>query len=171
MPKLPKKLAAAVATAEISSGDFPLLDPGYYFAQLEAVEVFDGNYAPRWNATFGNLHKKDSLEKASGKQWYSMNVPAEGPAPANYTNGDKKWASFQSMSQGQLHGFFDALGYTTDTDTDEMIGEWAVLKVGIEVMKGGPRQGEKTNRVKALSTVPDDFDPEELVEDSSDGTF
>jgi len=38
-------------------------------------------------------------------------------------------------------------------------------------MKSGPRQGEKTNRVKALSAVPDDFDPSELNEDGDDGTF
>lgn len=171
MPKLNKAMAKAVSNAEISSGDFPLLDPGYYYVQLEGVEVFDGNFAPRWNATLTNLHKKDTLEKASGKQWFSMNVPPEGPAPANYTNGDKKWASFQSMSQGQLHGFFDAFGYSTDSDTDEMVGEWAVAKVVIETMKGGPRQGEKTNRVKSLSAVPDDFDPSELSEDGDDGTF
>lgn len=171
MPKLPKKIAAAVAKAEISTGDFPLLDPGFYFVQLEGVEVLDGNYAPRWNATFHNLHKKETLEKASGKQWYNMNVPPEGPAPANYPNGDKKWASFQSMSQGQLHGFFDAFGYTTDTDTDEMIGEWAVAKVKIKTISGGNRKGEKTNEVASLTAVPEDFDPSELLGDDDEGTF
>ena len=170
MPKLDKKYAKAVAAAEVSTGDFPLLDPGYYYAQLNEVEVLDGNYAPRWNASFYNLHKKETLEPATGRQWYNINVPAEGPAPANYPNGDKKWAAFQSMSKGQLHGFFDAFGYSTDSDTDEMIGEWVVLKVGIETIKNGDRKGEKTNRVKALTEVPEDFNPEDL-ETESEGTF
>lgn len=170
MPKLDKKYAKAVAQAEVSTGDFPLLDPGYYYAQLNEVEVLDGNYAPRWNASFFNLHKKDTLEPVTGRQWYNINVPPEGPAPANYTNGDKKWAAFQSMSKGQLHGFFDAFGYSTDSDTDEMIGEWVVLKVGIDTIKSGDRKGEKTNRVKALQEVPEDFKPEDL-ELESEGTF
>jgi hypothetical protein len=170
MPKLDKKMAKAVSSAEISTGDFPLLDPGYYYAQLNEVEVLDGNYAPRWNVSFYNLHKKETGEAATGRQWYNINVPADGPAPANYTNGDKKWAAFQSMSLGQLHGFFDAFGYSTDSDTDEMIGEWVVLKVAIEVIKQGDRKGDKTNRVKALTAVPDDFDPTEFDEES-DGAF
>lgn len=170
MPKLAKKMAAAAASAEISTGDFPLLDPGYYYAQLNEVEVLDGNYAPRWNVSFFNLHKAETGESVTGRQWYNINVPETGPAPANYTNGDKKWAAFQSMSLGQLHGFFDAFGYSTDSDTDEMIGEWVKLKVGIEVIKSGNRQGEKTNRVKSLSAVPDDFDATEF-ETESDGQF
>ncbi|ALY09449.1 hypothetical protein FDH59_gp46 [Arthrobacter phage Joann] len=170
MPKLPKKAAAAVETAEAVSGDFPLLDPGYYYCQLHSVEVQDGNYAPQWNATFENLHKKATLEKVSGKQFHRMNVVTEEKAPANYTNGDKKWAGFLSMSQGQLKSFFEAFGYTPDSDTDEMIGEWVTIKVGIETIQGGARKGEKTNRVKALEAVPDDFDSTEL-EPTGDDTF
>ncbi|ALY10768.1 hypothetical protein SEA_SUPPI_44 [Arthrobacter phage Suppi] len=168
MPKLPKNVAKSVEAAEAVSGDFALLDPGFYYAQLAEVEVQEGNYAPQWNATLENLHKKETLEKASGKQWHRMNVVTEEKAPANYTNGDKKWAAFHSMSQGQLKAFFEAFGYTPDSDTDEMIGEWVVIKVGIETIQGGARKGEKTNRVKALSPVPDDFDATELVPEDSD---
>lgn len=170
MPKLNKKMAKAAEAAEVSTGDFPLLDPGYYYAQLNEVEVLDGNYAPRWNVSFYNLHKAETGEEVTGRQWYNINVPAEGPAPANYTNGDKKWAAFQSMSLSQLHGFFDAFGYSTDSDTDEMIGEWVKLKVGIETISSGNRKGEKTNRVKALVPVEDDFDATQF-ELESEGTF
>lgn len=170
MPKLAKKYAAAVEQAEISTGDFPLLDPGYYYVQLAEVEVMEGNYAPRWSATLSNIHKKETLEEIPGRQWFNMNVPEDGPAPANYTGGDKKWASFQSMSKGQLHGFFEAFGYSTDSDTDEMIGEWAVAKIVIETINGGNRKGEKTNRVKSLVPVEEDFDPTQF-DVESDGSF
>lgn len=171
MPKLAKKFAKAVESAEITSGDFPLLDPGFYFVQLGDVEVQEGNYAPRWSATLENLINEETGEKASGRQWFNMNVPEEGPAPANYPNGDKKWAAFQSMSKGQLHGFFEAFGYSTDSDTDEMRGEWAKAKIVIETIQGGNRKGEKTNRVKSLTPVPDDFDASEYVDADEDGTF
>ncbi|WAB10093.1 hypothetical protein SEA_JUMBOSET_45 [Arthrobacter phage Jumboset] len=168
MPKLNKKLAAAVETAEVVSGDFPLLDNGYYYAQLGDVEVQDGNYAPVWNATLENLHKQSTNEKASGKQWLRLNVVSDEKAPASYTNGDKKWASFHSMSQGQLRGFFEAFGYTPDSDTDEMRGEWALIKVGTRIISSGDRKGEKVNEVKSIGPVPDDFDSTELVPEDSD---
>lgn len=170
MPKLAKKYAASVESAEISTGDFPLIDPGYYYVQLAEVEVLDGNYAPRWSATLSNIHHAETGEEVSGRQWFNMNVPEDGPAPANYPNGDKKWASFQSMSKGQLHGFFEAFGYSTDSDTDEMIGEWAKAKIVIETIQNGNRKGEKTNRVKSLTPVPEDFDPTEFALES-DGAF
>ena len=170
MPKLSKKLAKAAEAAEISTGDFPLIDPGFYYVMLAEVQVMDGNYAPRWSATLSNIHHAETLEEVPGRQWYNINVPAEGPAPANYPNGDKKWASFQSMSLGQLHGFFEAFGYSTDSDTDEMIGEWAKAKITIETINNGPKKGEKTNRVKSLVPVEEDFDPTQF-DVESDGTF
>ncbi|ASZ74356.1 hypothetical protein SEA_KINGBOB_42 [Arthrobacter phage KingBob] len=170
MPKLPKKVAAAVESAEAISGDFPLLEVGFYYAQLADVEVQDGNYAPVWNLTFENLHKVTTGEKASGKQWLRLNVVTEEKAPANYTGGDKKWAAFHNMSKGQLKSFFEGFGYTPDSDTDEMIGEWAQIKVGVRTIQSGERKGEKVNDVKSISQVPDDFDATDLV-DADEDTF
>lgn len=173
MPKLPKKIQKAVAQADptAAGGDFPLLDPGYYFVRLGAVEVMDGNYAPRWSATMDKIVESESLEVKPGRQWFNMNVPDEGPAPANYTNGDKKWAAFQSMSRNQLAQFFEAFGYSVDSDTDEMVGEWAKAKITIRTISSGPRQGEKTNEIRSLSPVDDDFDASEIDLGSEDETF
>ena len=175
MPKLPKKMAKAVANTEPSTGgDFPLMDPGWYYVQLQEVEALDGNYAPRWNVVLHNIHKQEEDksvgEKQSGKQWLNINIPDDGPAPANYTNGDKKWAAFQSMSKGQLAMFFEGFGYSADSDTDEMLGEWALAKIGIRTIQRGDRKGEKTNEVKQLVPVPDDFEaPDD--DEGSDETF
>lgn len=164
MPKLSKKIQKAVAQADptAAGGDFPLLDPGYYYVRLGGVEVQDGNFAPRWSATMDKIVESESMEVKPGRQWFNMNVPDEGPAPANYTNGDKKWANFQSMSRNQLAQFFEAFGYSVDSDTDEMTGEWAKAKIVIETINSGARQGEKTNRIKSLAPVEDDFDAAEI---------
>jgi hypothetical protein len=170
MPKLNKKMAAAAEAAEISTGDFPLLDPGYYYVQLAEVEVKDGNFAPRWSAVLSNIHHAETLAEIPGRQWYNINVPGDGPAPANYTKGDKTWANFQAMSLSQLHGFFEAFGYSTDSDTDEMVGEWAKAKVVIKTIDGGARKGEKTNEVRSLVPVEEDFDPTQF-DVENDGAF
>lgn len=173
MPKLSKKLAKAAASADIATGDFPLIDPGWYFAQLESVEVRDGNYAPQWNATFVNMHSEVTGARISGKQWYRMNIVPEGDAPPAYPNGDKKWANWQKMSLGMLRNFFEAFGYTTDSDTDELQGEWTRIKITIRTINAGARKGEKINDVKTVGPVPDDFDPTTLgtEDDEEDANF
>jgi hypothetical protein len=168
MPKLSKKMAKAAANAEISSGDFPLLDPGFYYAQLMSVDVRDGNYAPQWTAEFHNLFSERTGEKASGRQWYRMHIVPEGDMPANYPNGPKKWANWQKMSLGVVHGFFDAFGYSTDSDTDELVGEWVKIKVKIRTIQQGDRKGEKVNDVGGVAAVPDDFDPSEFLTGDDD---
>lgn len=170
MPKLSKKKAKAVESAEITGGDFPLIEPGLYVARLREVAVAEGRYAPRWTAEFEEIHDLDG-NKVPGRQWYGMNVPDDGPAPDDYPNGDAKWQQFQRMSNGNLHGFFEAFGYTTDSDTDEMIGEWAAIQIGIRTADGGAKKGQKVNQVKTVLPVPDDVDPSEFEDADSDDTF
>lgn len=167
MPKLSKSVAKKVANTEISTGDFPLLDNGWYFARLAKVDVREGQFAPRWTAEFEKLHKEDGTP-ASGRQWYDLNVPTEDEAPSNYDKGQSKWDQFVSISHSFLHGFFEAFGYTTDSDTDELVGEWVKIKVGTRTIQRGDRKGEKANEIKALAPVEDDFEP--FAEDEDDDT-
>jgi len=171
MPKLNKKMAAAVAKLDPNDagGDFPLLDPGFYYVRLGSVDVAEGNFAPRWSVELDRVVDED-MERRPGRLWYNINVPEAGPAPANYVKGEEKWAQFVNMSQLNLAAFFNAFGYETSSDTDEMIGEWAKAKVVIETIQSGNRKGEQTNRIKTLMPVEEDFDPS-AVEDGAESTF
>jgi hypothetical protein len=56
---------------------------------------------------------------------------------------------------GRIRAWFEAHGYTEDTDTDEMIGSKAVLVIGVETIQRGAKAGEKTNRVNAVKSAED----------------
>lgn len=154
MPKLNKALAKAAAEAEPTHG-FGLLPAGKYVARLSGVEAKSTNKGdPMWVAEFSDLRALDTGEKASGRQWWNLNIPLDAnDVPADYEKGPEKWAQAQSLSLGRLTAFFDAFGYETGSDTDEMIGEEAVITVGIRTIQGGNRSGEKANEVRDIESL------------------
>lgn len=140
MPKLAAKAAKEVDKVEAASGSF-LLPEGRYAAQLIRVEEKEGQEYPYWIWQFGNLHNSAS-EMVPGKQWNNTSL-----SPKSYPF---------------LKATFEAFGYTTDSDTDEMIGEWVVLYLIQEPIGKGPKAGQLRNAVQSLSEfVPDqwDFEP------------
>lgn len=147
MPKLNKQQAKAVQnTAPATAGGY-MLDDGLYAAQLLKVEEKEGNEYPYWSWEFGNIHDKEGARKG-GRQW-------------NNTSLSPKSEAFLAQS-------FEAFGYTADSDTDEMIGEWVVLSIGSEIQKKGAKAGQRRNVVLGLLEFkPDkwDFDPEEAAEE------
>lgn len=150
MPKLNKKQAKAVSEAE--SGSF-LLEPGRYAGRLKSVTEREGREYPQWSWEFEALHDEDGKRKA-GRQWVNT--------------------SLSPKAAWKVKEVFEALGYTTDSDTDEMIGEWAVLTVTQEIAEQGKYQGQTVNRVQTVAEFdPDDwpFDPDEVeaTTGSSDG--
>ena len=148
MPKLDKTMVKAVESAEITGGDFALIEPGRYFATLAKVDVRDGNYGgAQWSAEFNEITDVNG-KRLPGRQWLNLNLPVAGAMPASYTNGEDKWQKFQAVSAARLKQFFEAFGYTTDSDTDEMIGETAVIEIEIRTIQNGPRRGEQVNSVK-----------------------
>jgi hypothetical protein len=154
MPKLNAKLASTVEKAEVSTGSFELIKPGRYPATLNGVEVKDGNHGmTQWSAEFGDIMDA-SGNRVPGRQWLNLNIPTDAPMPASYTNGADKWASYQSVSAARLKAFFEAFGYTVDSDTDEMIGERAVIDIEVRTIQNGPRRGEQVNGVKAVYPLP-----------------
>lgn len=151
MPKLTKQVAKSVDQAEAASGSF-LLPEGRYAAQLKDVSQKDGKEYPYWVWTFENLHDSEGAKKP-GRQWNNT--------------------SLSPKSLGFLKDTFEAFGYTADSDTDEMIGEWVVLYLVQETVSQGPRAGQLRNSVQSLSEFdPDewDFDPEEAATTAASGS-
>ena len=160
MPKLSKKHQKSAAAAEIPGGGFPLLEPGKYIATLAKVEAKTSQAGnPVWNAEFEDITSLDG-ETFPGRQWYNLNLPLD-TMPESYRPDDaqdvreKKWGQYQNLSNGRLHGFFEAFGFTVDSDTDEMIGEKALLTIGVGNIQKGPRAGEETNQVNDIEPLPD----------------
>ena len=166
MPKLPSAAAKAVEKSEAvhgGGGSFEPLAPGKYLAQLREVTVrdqTDKHGHTQWSAEFENLHSLEDHEKAPGRQWLNLTVPLGKKMPASYTNGPEKWEKYQAMVMGRLKAFFESFGYTTDSDTDEMIGEWAVITVSQRTIQDGPKTGEITNRVDGIESLADAGDIE-----------
>lgn len=156
MPKLPTTEVNTVNNTEAAfGGNFEPLKPGFYLAQLRGVEVRDskrgGSY---WSVEFHNIYSLDG-EKQPGRQWMNLNLPSVKPLDGQT---ESKHETYNRMSRQALAGFFEAFGYTADSDTDEMLGEWAVLQIGVRTIQSGPRAGEKANQVTALKAVPDDVE-------------
>jgi hypothetical protein len=154
IPKLDKKAAGAVDKVEAASGSF-LLPEGRYAAQLLKVEEKEGAEHPYWTWAYGNLH--NSLgELVPGRQWNNTSL-----SPKSYPF---------------LKATFEAFGYTTDSDTDEMVGEWVVLYLVQEPIGKGPKAGQLRNSVQSLAEFdksqwdfnPGDFSPADAAKASGD---
>jgi hypothetical protein len=141
MPKLDKKVAKEVESSEAMTGSF-LLPEGRYAGRLMKVEEKPGEEYPYWDWQFDAIHDEEGV-KHPGRQW-------------NRT-------SLSPKSRGFLKATFAAFGYSPDSDTDEMLGEWVVLYLEQEKQTKGQNAGKMRNVVARLAPFdPDewDFDPE-----------
>lgn len=165
MAKLAAKTRKRVEKAEAVSGGFEPLKPGKYVATLSEVEAKNsGNGNPMWVAEFNEIHNLEG-EKQPGRQWYNINLPTTDEAPDDYEKGQEKWDQYQGLCYGRLKGFFEAFGYTSDSDTDEMIGERCILQIGVRTIQNGARAGEKTNSINGVAAL----DSADFEEAGSDG--
>ncbi|HEU5046110.1 MAG TPA: hypothetical protein VFT75_18465 [Nocardioidaceae bacterium] len=143
MPKLPGKVAKEVENAEAMSGGF-LLPAGRYAARLRSVTEREGDEHPYWVWEFEALHD-ESGTRHPGRQWNNT--------------------SLSPKSRGFLKATFEAFGYSADSDTDEMIGEWVVLYLGQETQSQGKNAGQQRNVVQRLAEFDADewdFDPDDV---------
>lgn len=153
MPKLSARDRKKVEKSEAVGGGFEPLKPGKYVATLSGVEAKKsaaGN--PMWVAEFDNIHNLDG-EKQPGRQWYNLNLPTTDTPPDGYEKGAEKWAQYQALCAGRIKAFFEAFGFTEDSDTDEMIGEQIVLQIGVRTIQNGARVGEATNSVNGVAAL------------------
>lgn len=158
MPKLPTKVSKQVDDADASGGSFEPLPAGKYAARLSEVTAephprFDN--VTIWVAVFNEIYTLDGERKA-GQQWLRLNVIGDRTMPASYDKGEDKWGKFVGVSDARLKQFFEAMGYTVDSDTDEMLGEPVVMNIGQRTIQQGTRAGELTNEVRGLSPIEDE---------------
>jgi hypothetical protein len=112
-----------------------------------------------------------------GRQWYNLNLPTTDTPPDDYEprgrekDPVKAWKSYQELCAGRLKSFFEAFGYSEDSDTDEMIGERAVLTIGIRTIQNGPKKGQDTNTVNAVAPLDSVDWADEVGEGDDDDEF
>lgn len=125
MPKLPKKTQEAAEEAEGSGGFAPLPEDKYLCVLDEVQTDGSGPKGPYWT-------------------WVWKVHPDNGSH-----DGRMLWdvISLSESAAWKVKQVFDALGFSLDSDTDEMIGELALLAVSQRVIEKGKRQGEIGNQV------------------------
>lgn len=170
MPKLDSKTASVVEQTEAThGGNFEPLPAGKYLGRLVEVKIRDekNKYgAVQWSAEFESLRPlEDPDHVAPGRQWLNLTLPTSNKAPANYANGADKWEKYQNMLRGRLKAFFESFGYTSDSDTEEMHGEWAVITVVVKTAQQGARAGQKVNEVSDIEMVPEDIEVPDMTDE------
>jgi hypothetical protein len=153
MPKLNQKMRKQVEKSESVSGEFEPMRPGKYLATLNEVEAKNSSAGnPMWVAEFGDIKDMDG-ESKPGRLWYNLNLPTSDTPPDSYEKGADKWKQYQDLCRGRLKAFYEAFGYTLDSDTDEFVGDQAVLVVGVRTIQNGERAGERTNSVNGVKSA------------------
>lgn len=172
MPKLDKKMSKRVAAADpVVGGDFEPLPAGKYAARLSKVEVRpnpDKYGQTQWAVEYDQIHDLDG-EKKPGRQFQTLTIPGSSEPHPSYDKSPEKWEQYQNMMAGRLAAFFEAFGFTADSDTDEMVGEWALLNLRVRTIESGDRKGQKTNEVNGTEPVPDDWEEPEIDEGTTAG--
>jgi hypothetical protein len=172
MPKLAPKDQERVAEAEETTGGFDPLPSGKYVATLKSVEdklSKKGN--AMWGVAFEEIHDLDG-NKQPGQQFTNLVLAGDDDdIPEDYVqteaslkrdeSREEAWINRNAFLNGKIKRFFSAFGYTSDSDTDEMIGERCVLKIKKTTIGEGKRKGEPGNEI-------DDFLPLDSV-DFEDG--
>lgn len=148
MPKLNSARAKeADSSAENApSGDFPVLDEGYYRIRLTGVETDTVKNskdpklvgAPVWIWKF-DLSPDDESEEdlPKAKFWHRCTLPPKGAEHYDFLN-----SLFVAP--------FNAYGVPTDTDTDELVGRDIRAYVIQRVMDKGKRKGKTANEIESL---------------------
>ena len=136
MPKLTDKQAKAAETAE---GGFKLVPDGAYLCELVSVKVIPGPTADQWEFTW------KVADPDHDDNWQGVNL--------------KDWVSLGEASAWKMRQVFDAMGYSLDSDTDEMVGDQARLYV----RKGKQEQGKNAGTMRNF--IDRYVDPAEDVDD------
>lgn len=146
MPKLNKKQAKQVADAE---GGELLVDAGVYAAILNKVEEKTGQAGPYWEWEFQLVEDSDGNElEAKPKVWENT--------------------SLSEKAAWRLRDMFEAFEVGTDTDTDDLLGQWVALTVGQEIAKQGSRQGQLRNIFLSAAPITDDGDEDDESEEEDE---
>lgn len=126
MAKLPDTVQQKAADAEVK--DFSAFEPGKYDISLVEVDVT----------------KPDGPK---GKYWVWKFKVEEGPGKGRYL-----WMNVSLAEQAawKVREVYDALGYTLDTDTDEMIGDHCYGIVTQVKQSQGANAGKMVNQLDSV---------------------
>lgn len=162
MPKLAGRVQKFVDKQEPNAeggGGFVVIEEPQVLGALAEVREEEGDFGTQWVVSW------DKLTSLSGKEYPGkltlwMNIPGSSKAPAGWkvirggqdVTETKSAAEIQDLWTEQItkqaarvHALFAVPGYTTDSDTDELIGELYLLDIGTRPRKDSP--GQKVNRV------------------------
>jgi hypothetical protein len=177
MPKLASKMAKAAAEAEDVVDGFEPLPAGKYIATLKEVEdrIAQSTGAKMWGIELEEITDLEGNVQP-GRQFTNLVLPGEDKMPADYQGKDnsrktleEQWKSRNDFLRGKLKQFFEAFGYTTDSDTDEMIGDRAVIALSVETIGAGKRKGQLGNQVTGFYTLDSvDFEDAAATGDGDD---
>jgi hypothetical protein len=155
MPKLAAKVKKKVEKAKAVSGEFEPMKPGKYIATLNEVEAKKSNAGnAMWAVTFSDIESLDG-EAQPGRLFTNLMMPID-EMPEDYKPKSSKkspeeaWETYQDLVNGRIKSFFEAFGFTVDSDTDEMIGEKCVVQVGVRTINSGVKKGQQGNEVNAI---------------------
>lgn len=132
MPKLDTATAKKVAEQESSS--FDAIPEDIYTVKLNKVEV------------------RDTKDKKSQYWVWELEI-----VDGEFT-GRRQWlnTSLKDTAHWKLKETFEAFGYTTDSDTDEIVGEKCKIAVVQRVIESGARKGQMGNNVEKSMPLGDD---------------
>jgi hypothetical protein len=134
MPKLSEKQQQVTEQAE---GGFRLVDDGAYLCKLTKVEQVPGPTDDQWALSW-------EISDPDFEEYAGVSL--------------RDWISLGEKSAWKMRQFFDALGFTLDSDTDEMVGETARLYVVKVTQEQGKLAGQKVNRVTKYADPSEDVD-------------
>jgi hypothetical protein len=129
--KLPAEVQTAAAEdTPREDGEFEPLPDGYYRAEIEKIDLSDRPGASGFH------------------QWVVVWRIKAPRAHAKRTQWDR--LSLSPKAAWKMRELFDALGYEYDSDSDELIGETAILELFQEEITSGKRKGEIGNSVSQI---------------------
>lgn len=139
MPKLNKATAKKV---EESSGSFELIPEGPRHLRLREVDGSkEGPSGPYWVWEFESV---EDDEYKNRRLWLNT--------------------SLAEQALFGLQGAFAAFGVSTETDTEDLLGQVVLGIVGQRTIQKGERKGELTNEITKLKPKKDNFEvPEDLA--------
>lgn len=182
MPKLADRVQKFVDKQEASYGySFEPIPVPKVIGTLKEVREEEGEFSTQWVAVFGDL------VDLAGKEWggqlfYRMTIPGGSKPPAGwapYIGGVKRedasaaeradaWKKQIEAQGAKLHGFFEIVGYATNSDTDELINEKYGLNISVRSSTKDPTR--KYNQVDGLFDANQAGDDGGFGAEGGDGT-
>jgi hypothetical protein len=142
MPKLPKNIQKAAEEAEVSGG-FEALEAGTYLLKVREIDV-------------------TSKTKAGDPKWVFQFDVVDGPEELDEEDRVSRGRLFEhcaltEAAAWKMKQIFSALGFTLDSDADEMVGEPVRAVVTQSAIQEGNRKGTMGNNIVSyLEADPDD---------------